>query len=432
MRKLHLFEDRQSIVKAMPKKLVQNLNKQGLLYSSGQKVMFCGLINFDDQIAVFLPRNSDYVKVNESSTKKVCATLLKALKRYLDDKDNAISADELVDEGIHGQEYLGLIFALFEDYFNNGLFTRRVSEKKVNSGKVDWSRTIKQSIPYMSGDSSVYLELAGSIKRVYSNCETAKIHAQVLRKLDHEVGWLINDTDGVVTRQLINVPVSLLNNDAKLHHLNNELTRAYSDRDIYLIKQLISYLQLESMSQKSYFSIGVKKFEGMWEHMLSQTLKNVFPINKQLAKPVYKINGELRLASRKGQRTDIVLRDPKTGGFTVIDAKYYSAKSLETAPGWPDLVKQFFYAKAIKSIYPENNISNIFIFPGRDRKIESVHMAEPKIQNLTENDLLDNVYPMIGCIYFPPMLVLNAYVCRASIDLDSRKSIGPNKETQHD
>ncbi|KPZ61459.1 LlaJI family restriction endonuclease [Pseudoalteromonas sp. S327] len=416
MRKLYLFEDRQSIVKAMPKKLVQNLNKQGLLYGNGQKVMFCGLINFDDQIAVFLPRNSDYVEIDESSTKKVCATLLKALKRYLDDKDNAISADELVDEGIHGQEYLGLIFALFEDYFNNGLFTRRVSERKVNSGKVDWNRTIKQSIPYTSGDSPVYLELAGSIKRVYSNCETAKIHAEVLRNLDQKVGWLINDDDGAITKQLIDVPTSLMGNDAKIYHLNNELTRAYSDRDIYLIKQLISYLKLESMSQKSDFSIGVKRFEGMWEHMLSKTLKNIFPINKKLAKPVYKINGELKLASRKGQRTDIVLRDPYTEDFTVIDAKYYAAKSLETAPGWPDLVKQFFYAKAVKSIYPDNNVSNMFIFPGNNGPIESAYMAEPNMKNILEEDLLDD-YPVIICSFIEPLEVIKSFVFKQLIKL---------------
>ena len=416
MRKLYLFEDRQSIVKAMPKKLVQNLNKQGLLYGNGQKVMFCGLINFDDQIAVFLPRNSDYVEVDESSTKKVCATLLKALKRYLDDKDNAIRADELVDEGIHGQEYLGLIFALFEDYFNNGLFTRRVSERKVNSGKVDWNRTIKQSIPYMSCDSSVYLELAGSIKRVYSNCETAKIHAEVLRNLDQKVGWLINDDDGAITKQLIDVPVSLMDNDTKIYHLNNELTRAYSDRDIYLIKQLISYLKLESMSQKSDFSIGIKKFEGMWEHMLSKTLKNVFPINKKLAKPVYKINGELKVASRKGQRTDIVLRDPETGDFTVIDAKYYAAKSLETAPGWPDLVKQFFYAKAVKSIYPKSNVSNMFMFPGNKGPIESAHMAEPKDSVITEKDFLTD-YPSITCSFLDPLNITSNYASLQYINL---------------
>lgn len=408
MRKLHLFEDRQSIVEAMPKKLVQNLNKQGLLYGNGQKVMFCGLINFDDQIAVFLPRNSDYEETDETSSKKVCATLLKALKRYLDDKDNAINADELVDEGIHGQEYLGLIFALFEDYFNNGLFTRRVSERKVNSGKVDWNRTIKQSIPYTSGDSSVYLELVSSIKRVYSNCETAKIHAEVLRNLDQKIGWLIND-DRAITKQLIDVPASLMDNDTKIYHLNNELTRAYSDRDIYLIKQLISYLKLESMSQKSDFSIGVKKFEGMWEHMLSKTLKNVFPINKKLAKPVYKINGELKLAGRKGQRTDIVLRDPETGDFTVIDAKYYCAKSLETAPGWPDLVKQFFYAKAVGSIYPENTVSNMFIFPGVNGPIESAHMAKPNKNKLNDDDLL-NEYTQINCRYESPLSLIKSFI----------------------
>jgi len=421
MRKLHLFEDRQSIVKAMPKKLVQKLDQLGLLYSNKQKVMFCGLMNFDDQVAVFLPRNSDFVEVNESSQKKVCVTLLNALKRYLDGKDNAINADDLIDEGVYGKEYLGLIFALFEDYFNNGLFTRRVSERKVNSGKIDWNRTIKQSIPYMSSDSPFYLELAGSIKRVYSNCETARIHAEILRKLDQKIGWLMN-VDGAITKQLIDVPVSLLDYEAKLYHLNLELTRAYSDRDIFLIKQLINYLKLESISQQSDFSIGVKRFEGMWEHMLLKTLKNVFPINKKLAKPVYKINGEFKLASRKGQRTDIVLRDPETSDFTVIDAKYYSAKSIETAPGWPDLVKQFFYAKAVKSIYPDSNVSNMFVFPGRAGLIKSVHMAEPSVNSIQEDDLLDN-YDAIDCKYECPLFVIDIYNKHQKIDIANISTI---------
>ena len=47
-------------------------------------------------------------------------------------------------------------------------------------------------------------------------------------------------------------------------------------------------------------------------------------------------------------QTDIILEDEI--GYTIIDAKYYSAKSANTAPGWPDIAKQFFYEKALREV----------------------------------------------------------------------------------
>ena len=50
---------------------------------------------------------------------------------------------------------------------------------------------------------------------------------------------------------------------------------------------------------------------------------------------------------QKRQRTDIVISDKSNQRFAV-DAKSYTA--TKDAPGWPDLVKQFFfYEKAVKS-----------------------------------------------------------------------------------
>ncbi|MGP2470630.1 LlaJI family restriction endonuclease [Yersinia sp. 2542 StPb PI] len=43
-----------------------------------------------------------------------------------------------------------------------------------------------------------------------------------------------------------------------------------------------------------------------------------------------------------------VIRSPDTTTFAILDAKYYGAENLENLPGWPDLIKQFFYALALQ------------------------------------------------------------------------------------
>ena len=59
--------------------------------------------------------------------------------------------------------------------------------------------------------------------------------------------------------------------------------------------------------------------------------------------------------------------------LTVVDAKYYRAQGLDSAPGWPDLVKQFFYARALKAYCPEPTVNNAFVFPGQG-PLKSAHM----------------------------------------------------------
>ncbi|MDR8330486.1 LlaJI family restriction endonuclease, partial [Acinetobacter baumannii] len=93
---------------------------------------------------------------------------------------------------------------------------------------------------------------------------------------------------------------------------------------------------------------------------------NVIDINSRLPKPVFiKPDGTEIPAKKTGMRTDIVIEDKAAKKLTILDAKYYEATTVENAPGWADLVKQFFYEKAI-SIMPEFSgyqFENALIFP---------------------------------------------------------------------
>ena len=96
----------------------------------------------------------------------------------------------------------------------------------------------------------------------------------------------------------------------------------------------------------------------------------------------------------------------------VIDSKYYTATGAHNAPGWSDLVKQFFYVKAVKLIYPKiESIKNIFIFPGVNNSLSNIEMVyreeskdETKLAKLAED------FIPIECLYLDPNDVMESYL----------------------
>ena len=64
----------------------------------------------------------------------------------------------------------------------------------------------------------------------------------------------------------------------------------------------------------------------------------------------------------------------------------------------------------------------MFIFPGRNDLIKSVHMAEPSAKNIQEDDLLDN-YGAIDCIYRCPLLVIDLYNQNQKINIANVSNI---------
>ncbi len=91
-----------------------------------------------------------------------------------------------------------------------------------------------------------------------------------------------------------------------------------------------------------------------------------------------------------------------------MDTKYYGAQGLESAPGWPDLVKQFFYAKALSVYCPGAKVKNAFVFSGQG-PLTYVHMKNRETEQ-TE----DIKYPPIKCVYIDPLELIKLYLAGRS------------------
>lgn len=406
------FADR-TLLNELPLEVYEDMMSRGLIAPDNVKAHFCGIISHQNGLAVFLPRNHG---LNEDIDLHAAGHfLLKALMRYFRDKHTGIYAQDNGTTVIGGQAF-SLITELLDDYQVNGLYIRRVKEHTINSGKVNWPRTIARSTPYPSYGTPIYIDLETSRSRYLANCETAKIHAQVMRELINTYGELWFGSYDLLDERLLQLEKPLASTSAQIAYLERELRLTYSERDMFLIKGLIKYLRTEKGLDTNNLLIGVRKFHTLWETMLDDCLVGKYKVNDKLPVPVYQtIENDFIKASQKGQRTDTVLKHSHKNRYAVIDAKYYEASSIKTAPGWPDLVKQFFYQKAVQELEGDDaTVSNHFIFPGNEAALKSVHVAERGIDIDSDIDCLDEYKP-IHCHYQDPIELLKVYVKRQKL-----------------
>ncbi|HCE2128189.1 TPA: LlaJI family restriction endonuclease [Vibrio parahaemolyticus] len=396
--------------KKVPTQVLEELKTNGLIAPDMQKVHFCGVISFDDSLAVFLPRN--YTN-SDMSLDVAGRYLVRALTKYYRDKDTASYAQESGSQLLEGDSF-SLATSILDDYCVNGLYSRRVTEKTINSGKVNWSRTISRSTPYPTQSGPIYLELNSSRARYVAHCETAKIHALVLTEIISKLGAVWLDTKISLDDNLKSISKPSGSTEVQVAYLRKELNLSYSERDILLIKNLIQYLTSRKGHERNGILIGVRKFHGLWEAMLDECLVGKYNVNNRLPIPVYQtVSDSFVSVSHKGQRTDTVLRYKDSNRFAVVDAKYYEASSPHNAPGWPDLVKQFYYQKMIAQLESsEAIVTNHFIFPGfpsSPTSVKAAYVAKRNIKITSSDDCLSE-YPAIFCHYQDPLVLLQAYV----------------------
>lgn len=406
--KIKLYLDRTSLDSDdVPLSVIDALMRERIIPQGVSKIEFCGIIVHDEGLAVFLPRNC---VANNDQVKALAHLLIQALLKYYIDKDTGVHAQDSGSEVIGG-ESLSLAVSLLEDYATNGLYVRRTRERTTNKGKVDWRRTIASRVPLTSNDSPVYLELDTSRSHYDTSSEIAKIHAQVIKKLSSTYGVLWFGQSSYFDASLLHVPQPNNNLDVQIAYLEKELRQVYSDRDIFLLKGLIQCLKKQKGKEENTLLIGVRKFHSLWEAMLDECLIGKYAVNAKLPVPVYQTSaGKFVPVPKKGQRTDTVLKHATEHRFAVVDAKYYGAHSTKSAPGWPDLVKQFYYHQAISQLEGKGTVvSNHFIFPGSEPHLKSAHVAKRGAKVTKESECLPE-YSTIHCHYQDPIELLNTYV----------------------
>ena len=371
------------------------------------RISFCGFVYEDESFHLFLPKGSEKV-VNFQDALGRARLLFGALEKYYRSDESFLNRDG--KSSLAGDpQIFPLIKDILKDFNLNGFYTNSsYYKKRGHTGKTDWPSTIKKLIPYLSDNNVIYPDFINRLPDHRTSSEITSIHEWVLQDISRKFGWLFANTPLEIIP--INTKKSLLNFSKSIHLIKNEMRIVYSESKIYTLKNLLRYLEKDLVSgDKGAVAYGFNDFQWVWEHMLKRVLEPTANFN--MPYPAYLDSSEKIIPMiRKGQRVDIFLHDEDSKRGCVVDAKYYIASNPSNAPGWPDLVKQFFYAKSLLAGSVNTSVKyvqNYFIFPG---KPSAETPLEAFVLDKDGKTRLDNDFPPIACCFVNPDEVLNSYV----------------------
>lgn len=413
MMEYQFFEDKQFIdSKKIPDYVIDKLDSVGGLdvVNQGRKITFCGVIIFDGCTYCFAPARSESKKIES------IGNLIKVIHAYKNSIDSSLLAFDEDEKGKVIEEIsLTDIFEIIDLYFSVGILkskTHTYSEK----GQTNWSKTVNREFPVFTSDNvPIYFDLHKYPVSVYQDDLISSIHCEIILDILNKFHWLDErfkfiSTDQLSERKLFNE----LDVDQKISLLNKRLHSTFVSLEIRTLQLLIRYLEEIHESGSNNIVIGIRKFHYVWEFLLRNIFHHVDQkINSLLPVPKYQFLGPTDFSessNQKGMRLDVFIRSENS--CWVIDSKYYTATGAHDAPGWSDLVKQFFYVKAVRLIYPElETVKNIFIFPGITNPLSNIQMAyreesndEEKLEKLMEN------FDPIECLYLDPKDVMEKYL----------------------
>lgn len=385
------------------------LEEKGILEGKHELVRFVGIANAGpDECVFFTPHGAPDDRDSEGVG--FARTLMAAVTKFA--REYSRSGEDNSEEP--SLSYAALIASIAEDYRDHGIFSERLRTQSINSGKPDWRATLRRQLPLLANSGGpVFTDIRTVRPFTSSDNILAILQAEVVREIHERHGWWLEHSFG--TR-----PVPSASNPPRWPReiwavmLRRFRQNLFADRPLVLSALLEAYLDHNPSSDQGATVCGIPDFSTVWEAMLRRVLPGVEEgWNARLPAPYYmKDDGVIEAAGR--MEMDIVVR---TGDrLVIVDAKYYPATGVRSAPGWPDIVKQIYYAEAMATI-PEgpgpDRIDNCFVFPARDSgavgKLANVAMYDNHRKHLAR-------FGPVRCHYAGMRDVADAYCHGRMID----------------
>ena len=315
-------------------------------------VDFVGLLWVKGKLNIFWPKGMTDRKDWQKNARLLTRVLRQAARS---------SPLDGITAGNSGQIESPVEIEILEDYRANGLFdTRERTYTKGYQGKIDWRKTIGLKLPLPDKNGSpIYTEPIVS-SNVISHGLIRKIHAFAVGSADSYFHWLVAPDGKPEAPDLhgLRIPVS---NSVALGLVRTELGRQFSDLRKKQLRLIETFLEKEQKDgeRSSRNCIGITAFQTVWEEMCRCYYgyqRDKYPAP---AIPAYVYETARRKQASGAPRPDAVIGNRHA--LAIIDAKYYDFS--RTKPGWGDLVKQFFYAKAYTHDGRYKNVENVMVFP---------------------------------------------------------------------
>lgn len=353
------------------------------------KDYFVGIKYENDNLKINFPLG--FTKAaTEEELKKDVLNLIYILSSINENNESFIQSEKIEKKDsvlfpIHAYLYL------IKDFLSNGYyFEREVKYTKAKSGKINWTKTVKQIKPTLADDNIFYLDFITRKTEHNENELISQVHQYCVWESFSKIGWLFTSFTPVK-------PKPTFNKNLFLSIIKVKLSQTFNEKTMMLFNYMIDVIEyLDKSNDSKNFTYGTNEFEYIWESMVDQTFGEK---NKTQFYPhcYWDIDGksyssdQLEFKQSALRPDTIMITDKKTDEqkIFVLDSKYYrygESKQLNHLPMSGSIIKQIAYAEYIDnkekegSLKPESKaIYNAFIMPfdckGSDEKMKFVGSA---------------------------------------------------------
>lgn len=270
--------------------------------------------------------------------------------------DGILSYDEVSDYSLPIYDYMFVIEYFISHNYEYYRETEIVYETS-DSGKISWSKTIKNTRPSIINGQIFYLETVRRHNSQKDNDLITTINRYCVYKSLELLGPLygglrVDNTLSEIDAEIIEYWISFLEN--KISHTNN-------DRSKKLFSSMIAVLNDQGNRDNNNFAYGTREFHVVWEDMVDKVFGS--PLTKK-QKDEFNPKAQWKIGSN--DKKDSTSLRPDTICFYgystvyILDAKYYrygntSNEDIKFLPGSSDINKQFAYMAYAKKMFDGKN-----------------------------------------------------------------------------
>lgn len=347
---------------------------------------FVGLKHENGKFSINFPlgyRKSD----DEKEIRKNILNLISVLSTFSEHEDSFIlgSSSENQTSKFPIHAYMFLI----SDFINNGYCSENESVyRRSSSGKINWSRTIKQVRPQIVQDSAVYLEFITRRTNHNENELISQIHKTLVYESFSKIGWIFSSFLPQKGNLAFNANLFRAVVKSKIAH-------SFDEKRLMLFHNMLLVIDyMDSSNDAKSFYFGTEHFEGVWERLVDTVFgepdkEKFYPKCHWFIEGKGQANLSNDVYKKYSLRPDTIMitdRGKENQKIFILDSKYYKygvSKFDYDLPGTGSIVKQFAYAEYVensssslpddvKEVLNKNKIYNAFILPGENENRENL------------------------------------------------------------
>lgn len=348
---------------------------------------FVGLKHENGKLSVQFPlgyKKSD----DEKKIRKDILNLISVLSTFCEHEDSFILG--LSSKNLTSQFPIHAYMFLIYDFMNNGYYTENESVYRCSSsGKINWSRTIKQVRPEIVQNSAVYFDFITKRTNHNESELISQIHKTLVYESFSKIGWLFSSF--VPQKGTLSFNANLFRSVVK-----SKIAQSFDEKRLMLFHNMLLVIDyMDSSNDEKDFYFGTEHFECVWERLVDAVFgesdkEKFYPECHWFIEGKGKANLSNDFYKKYSLRPDTIMitdRGKENQKIFILDSKYYKygvSKFDYDLPRTGSIVKQFAYAeyvenaplslpKEVRNSLNKNEIYNAFILPGENESGAELH-----------------------------------------------------------